>query len=239
MSFYVSVEGVVGAGKMTLLQKTERTYPFTNLFDNVCVIEEPVTAFCDYKDQFNPLYLNYTHLEKNMSITQLHIIHCAANHFDLEVSQVGKGALILSERSPLASQVFGNNCYNNGIISEFTRSFLIDECCNLSTPVHKSDMYIKLDTPLDVCLSRIGMRNRDGEQVLDKQWLSSLNMEYNCFLSEVKRVLKSFTLLCLRMKMFLVWLCIYCGRLSKNTRRKKVPLIDLNPHHHHGSVTKV
>ena len=183
MSFYVSVEGIVGAGKMTLLQEIEKTYPTTNLFGKVCVIEEPVAAFCDYKGQFNPLYLNYTHPEQNMAMAQLHIIHCATNHFDFEVNRAGKGSLILSERSPLASQVFVNNCYHNGTISEFTRSFLIDEC-HMSAPVCKPDMYIKLDTPLDMCLNRIGIRNRDGEQVLDKQWLSSLNMEYDCFLSE-------------------------------------------------------
>ena len=73
---------------------------------------------------------------------------------------------------------------HNGTISEFTRSFLIDECHHLHAPVCKPDMYIKLDTPLDVCLNRIGMRNRDREQVLDKQWLLPLNMEYDCFLSE-------------------------------------------------------
>ena len=107
-----------------------------------------------------------------------------ANHFDFEVNRAGKEALILSDMSPLASQVFVNNYYNNGTINEFTRSFLIDECNYLSAPVHKADIYIMLETLLDVCLSRIGMRNRDGEQVLDKQWLSSLNTEYNCFLTE-------------------------------------------------------
>ena len=107
-----------------------------------------------------------------------------ANHFDFEVNRAGKEALILSDMSPLASQVFVNNYYNNGTINEFTRSFLIDECNHLSAPVHKADINIMLETLLDVCLSRIGMRNRDGEQVLDKQWLSSLNMEYDCFLTE-------------------------------------------------------
>ena len=62
--------------------------------------------------------------------------------------------------------------------------FLIDKMSSPEPPVCKPDMYIKLDTPLDVCLSRIKMRNRDGEQVLNKQWLSSLNMEYDCFLTE-------------------------------------------------------
>ena len=131
---------VLSAGKMTLLQEIEKTYPSTNLFGNVCVIEEPVAAFCNYKGQFNPLYLNYTHPEKNMAMAQLHIIHCAANHFDFEVNRAGKEAFILSERSPLASQVFVNNCYHNGTISEFTRSFLIDECHHLSAPVCKPDM---------------------------------------------------------------------------------------------------
>ena len=109
-----------------------------------------------------------------MPMAQLHIIHCAANHFDFKVNRARKEALILSERSPPASQVFVNNCYHNGTISEFTRSFLIDKCHHLSTPVCKPDMYIKLDMPLDMCLSRIRMRNRDGEQVLDKQcnWCS-------------------------------------------------------------------
>ena len=130
MSFYVSVEDIVGTGKMTLLQEIEKTYPTTKLFDTVHVIEEPMAAFCDYEGQFNPLYLNYTHLEKNTPMAQLHIICCATNHFDFEVNRVGKGTLILSERSPLASQVFVNNCYHNGTISEFTRSFLIDVCLN-------------------------------------------------------------------------------------------------------------
>ena len=184
MSFSVSVEGIVGTSKMTLLQEIKKNYPSTNLFGNVCIIEEPVAVFCDYKGQFNLLYLNYTHPKKNTAMAQLHIIHCAANHFDFEMNRAGKETLILSERSPLASQVFVNNCYHNGTISEFTRSFLIDKCHHLSAPVCKSDMYIKLDTPLDVCLSRIKMRHRDGEQVLDKQWLSSLNTEYDCFLTE-------------------------------------------------------
>ena len=162
MSLYVSVEGLVGAGKMTLLQEIEKPYPTTNLFGKVCVIEEPVAAFCDYKGQFNPLYLNYTHPERNTAMAQLHIIHCATNHFDFEVNRAWKASLILSERSPLASQVFVNNCYHNGTISEFTRSFLIDKCHHLGTPVHKPDMYIKLNTPLDMCLNRIGMRWRTG-----------------------------------------------------------------------------
>ena len=50
--------------RLTLLQEIEKTYPTTNLFGSVCVIEEPVAAFCDYKEQFNPLYLNYTHPEE-------------------------------------------------------------------------------------------------------------------------------------------------------------------------------
>ena len=148
MSFYVSVEGAVGAGKMTLLQEIEKNLSPTKLFNTVCIIEEPVAAFYNYKGECNPFYLNYKQPEKNMTMTQLHIIHCVANHFDFEVKRVGKEALILSERSPLVSQIFVNNCYSN------------------------------------VCLRRIGMRNRDGEQVLNKLWLSLLNMEYNCFLTE-------------------------------------------------------
>ena len=150
----------------------------------MCVIEEPVPSFCNYKGQFNPLYLNYAHPEKNMPMAQLHIICCVANHFDFEMNRAGKDALILSERSPLASQVFINNCHSNGTVSDFTRALLIDKCDHLSAPVHKPDMYIKLATPLDLCLKKIGMRNRDGEQVFDKQWLSSLDTEYDCFLSE-------------------------------------------------------
>ena len=105
-----------GAGKMTHLQEIEKTYPSTNLFGNVCVIEEPVAAFCNYKGQFNPLYLNYTLPKINTAMAQLYIIHCAANPFDFEVNRAGKEASILSERSPLTYQVFVNNCYHNGTV---------------------------------------------------------------------------------------------------------------------------
>ena len=179
-SKYYALEGIVGSGKSTCLSEF-------GYHTDVYSVSEPLHLFQTFKT-YNPLALQYMDPVKNLVAAQLHIIRMSAVHYRAEIKAEGslwQDKIVLSERSILSPIVFINANYKRGLLSEFTRDYLLQEYSDESAGVRKPDAIIFLSADPSVCMGRVQSRQREGEESCTLQFqehLLSAHLDMFCTL---------------------------------------------------------
>lgn len=160
----ICVEGNIGAGKSTVLQRLEGR--------GIDVRYEPL-------DAWGPLLEMYYSDPARWSLTfNLKVLHGFWEHAQNVPPE--NAAFRVIERSPGACRhVFGQLSYNDNHLSP--------AAWNVFKEYHEllgwePSAYVYIDTPVDMCLDRIRRRDRTCERSLTDEYLRRIEFQYTNFL---------------------------------------------------------
>lgn len=175
---FVSLEGLVGSGKTSLISLLASRLPWPRFM----FITEPVDAYNTFLHH-HPLELSYTSPKQNFPMSQLHIMKQNLKNISQASTSPLDCELVLCERSLASATVFINTAYDLGHISEYTRDyllFLLNHYC-LSSP--KAEHIIYLHADKQTISKRVRARARTGEQHCTLAFQETLQKNYNVFLT--------------------------------------------------------
>ena len=166
-----SIEGNIGAGKTTILKIIEKS------IDDVYFVEEPVSQWQNVGG-FNLLEKFYEDpdrwgfsFEFYVMLTKLKALAKAAE---------SEKPVIILERSFFSNKIFMDTSAKLGKLNDLEYHML-----NNIYEFFMSNVYpmlsgiIYLNTPVDVCISRIAKRNRGEESAVDKSYLTMLKEKFD------------------------------------------------------------
>ncbi|AGE57698.1 kinase protein [Acanthocystis turfacea Chlorella virus NTS-1] len=153
----ISIEGLIGAGKSTVLAALKKR--------GFKVVTEPI-------EKWTFLKKFYDDPRKYSLALQIQILLTFAEQ------EFPEDEIVFVERSPAVSRyVFANMLRSEGLMT--------DEATNVYSELYtkldlwKPDVYIFLDTPVDICLKR--QESRGDSYKITKEYLADLEKYYNIF----------------------------------------------------------
>ena len=190
----IAIDGNIGAGKTTLMDRLEEQYQDC---DDVVVLREPVHLWTNLLTEGNQgqgqgidknenlLQLFYTDPTKYAFLFQLHIFRTSLNEMQRVLSDPNI-RIVFCERSLESSRrVFAQMLRDAGNMTaiEFVlyESMFTDEIVSKYYPTE----IVYLDASVDVCHDRICTRARTGEEAIPKDYLSKCAAYYTTWLSSV------------------------------------------------------
>ena len=157
------IDGNIGSGKSTIIDKLKK--------DKFSFIIDTKSEKIDNFDPWIKLY--YKNMEKYALGFQMEVLMTHMKNKCL----IAKKTLTITERSPLSClHIFGKHLLDNNILSELEQNLCLkinDEYGWIPTNI----IYLKTDT--DTAYNRVIGRDRDGENSISKNYLDSLNTNYN------------------------------------------------------------
>ena len=156
----VSIDGNIGSGKSTILDiLSQRGFK---------VVKEGTDIWSDVLQNFYQEQSRWSFTLQTAILIDMHEKYKALSH---------SNDIIFFERNPVSSLLFTENSYENKYLNNTEYSHYMRLYKLLSW---KPDRIIKLNTPPDVCYSRIMSRNDPGTQSgLTLQYVEKLNDKYN------------------------------------------------------------
>ena len=197
LPFIVSLEGNIGAGKSTIIEKLKRiyagsveerqTYFGVMANANIVFMQEPVdvwTSICDSTTGESILEMFYKEPKTYSFAFQVMVYNTHLEAFRRAVKENPECDLLICERSIDAGRrIFAQMLRDDGMIDEV--SFKIYEKLVDST-AHEFplDAVLHLDVEPTICLQRIGKRSRDGEDGISLEYLAKCDRYYREWLNE-------------------------------------------------------
>lgn len=165
---WISVEGIIGAGKSTLINK------YRGKDDNIIIVDEPVQEWIDsgILDQMykNPQIYNFP--------AQCHFFHTRIKAFR-QSYQPNK--TILSDRSVYTDAIFWNTQIALGRVDPNLHAIYMDmwkEWQNLLPIVPTQFVYLR--PSLEICMQQVKQRNREEENnVVDEAYQKELLKQHD------------------------------------------------------------
>lgn len=181
----VVIDGVIGAGKSTLIEKASSD--FKDRGWNVIVVKEPVEQWKEsgllqkfYGDPKRYAYLFQTvafssRIKENL-LAYKQYIHSAGN------DSCSKGTLFLLERSPLTDPLFMNILYDLGNVNDIEMDSYREWCDTwIDLMPYKPHLFVYLRPSLDECMRRLNERSREGEDKVSIGYQSLLQDKHDKF----------------------------------------------------------
>ena len=157
------IDGNIGSGKSTIIDKLKK--------DNFSFVIDTKSEKIDNFDPWLKLY--YKNMDKYALGFQMEVLMSHMKNKYL----IDKKTLTITERSPLSClHIFGKHLVDNNILSKIEQNL----CLKINNEygwIPKNIIYLKTDT--DTAYSRVVKRDRKGENNISKQYLDSLNNNYN------------------------------------------------------------
>lgn len=170
----VVIDGIIGAGKSTIIQELAKSYP---------VIKEPVSGWIDsgllskfYEDKSRWGYL-----------FQANAFYDRVQAFKAMFSN-SKSQIFISERSMSSDQIFMDLLHEDKYVTDLEYS-IYQKWCSLWPQLLPSFdiMYVYLDTNEDISSERIHKRGRPGENV-PQDYLHRLKEKHDQFFLHTRHV---------------------------------------------------
>jgi deoxyadenosine/deoxycytidine kinase len=188
----ISIEGNIGSGKSTILDKIEDAYHQMGRTD-VVILREPVNEWSSFKDcdisgkEKTILELFYQDSQKYSFVFQILVYLSIKNSIQKAILQHPECKIIICERSILASRnVFAKMLKNDGLMSnveyQVYEKFVSDR--EGDDMPFEPDAIVYLDADPSVCLNRIGRRNRQGESNIDIEYMEKCKTFHNEWIYE-------------------------------------------------------
>lgn len=180
MKVYV-IDGIIGAGKTSLINKLVETYP------NIVPIFEPVEQWCNsgilqlfYADPKRWAY----HFQTMVYSSRVQEI---VKVYEKTVKEVGtENVIFILERSPLTDTLFMEMLHESGTVTDLEMTSYRQWCDMWNQLVPFSiNAFIFLDTPITTAMDRLKIRGRDGENI-SIEYQTQLSHKHHTFFNGTK-----------------------------------------------------
>ena len=157
-SLWISVEGIIGAGKTTLIKSILPHLEDSFGSDTILVVDEPVEK-----------WIESGHLERCTQepyVAQTYFFHTRVQRF-LELTKDGDAKIIISERSMISDRyIFWETTCMNGLVSELAQKTYPHLWSTWTKLLNgrEPDLYIYLELDADTSQKRMLERNRSEEK---------------------------------------------------------------------------
>lgn len=159
----VILEGNIGSGKTTLTEALRAAYPDAQIHTE---------AVHDWQDLLELFYGDPGAWALPLSLRILLSHHA--------FRAVPRDVLTILERCPLSCRhVFTQLLFNDGTMPQHHWDLFRQYADELGWEPAADDVILYIDTPVDVCMTRIAARKRRGEDHIDIQYLRRLEFQYN------------------------------------------------------------
>ena len=181
----ISIEGNVGAGKSTLLREIKDRIEKEGIKD-IMVLEEPVEEWNRVNDgTHNIIELFYSNPKKYALVFQTLVTLTTIKRLQGIRKFNPEVRIIICERSLLSSQkIFAENLVKEGTLTEFEYEVYQELFREQEVEWMYPRETIYLNTTPEVCLQRIGQRNRMGEQKIKLEWLRKCKENHENFFEQ-------------------------------------------------------
>ena len=169
----LSLEGNIGSGKSTVLQKLKETYP------DWIYVDEPVNEWLTLKNSegeslLEVFYKNkarWSYTFQNAAVLYRYKkLRAAIDSLD------GKSAVIVMERClETDRQIFCKMLHKDGYIDDLEKKLYEDWFQHLNSMILPVDGYIYINTGPELSFSRVSKRAREGESVIPLEYLQELH----------------------------------------------------------------
>jgi deoxyadenosine/deoxycytidine kinase len=181
MPILISIEGNIGAGKSTILEKVKETYK--NRTD-ILFLREPVDIWESIKDENGKTILEnfYTNPSKYAFSFQVMAYITRLSLLKKLISENPSGKIIICERSLEADKnIFAKMLHDDGVIDHL--------CIQIYHKIYEEYMndfplqyVIYIDANPEICLQRILQRSREGENTISIDYLQKCKDYYHQWL---------------------------------------------------------
>ena len=187
MKKIISIEGNIGSGKSTIIERLKNSnLPFIYL-------PEPVDVWNEIKDSNGTTILeNYYNNIKRYSFSfQMMAYITRLSQIRTQLKNSPDDCIIITERCLYTDRfVFAKMLYDSGNIDNIEYSIYLkwfDEFIDILNPGNKFyvNKMIYIKTTPEICLERTKIRNRQGEQDMPLDYLTSCNNYHTDFINEV------------------------------------------------------
>ena len=165
----LAIAGNIGAGKTTMTEKLSKFFNLNPIYESV-----------DDNPYLSDFYGDMERWSFNLQIYFLQ--HRFRHHIELMNSEVG----VIQDRTIYEDvSIFAYNLYQMKTMSKRdweTYKTLFD---NMTQFLKKPDLIIYLKASTDTLISRINNRKRDFEKEISSEYIHSLNIYYNQWISKI------------------------------------------------------
>jgi deoxyadenosine/deoxycytidine kinase len=179
---FLFVEGNIGSGKSTLIQSLVLWFEFRN-YKVVCV-DEPIGQWkaCVDKSGVNYFERFYKNQQENAFVFQLMCMTSRVAKLKRTIDKYKneKNVVVICERSiESGNEIFGQLLVDEGKMTSNEQLFIKNNTIDFNIDDEKVVLFI--DTSIGKCIERISARNRDGEDLISREYLYGLEKKYkNC-----------------------------------------------------------
>jgi deoxyadenosine/deoxycytidine kinase len=189
MSVLIQIDGNIGSGKSTLIDRILKEIP------NLQLVEEPVKEWQDVKDKdgINALDWYYKDPKKMATIFQKLAFITRMKKMAESVKKAN-GKVLLSERGIRTDmRIFAENARDMGLMTDIEYKIyerVFNDWVSLFPVKTEPEVHIYLRTSLDVCVSRIDKRDRKEEKgKIDSNYLKGLHQKHEDWLAKDRNVM--------------------------------------------------
>lgn len=176
----ISVEGKIGAGKSTILDKIKHK-------PNIVIMQEDISSWTNVNNKGINLFEAYMEDKNKYAFSfQLYNMNLKIIRIE-EVLRNNPNAIIVMERSILSDKfMFAELQHELGYIDDISWNIYLDifNRYSKSTP----DIICVLDVEVDTCYERLRKRNRPGEENIDKTYLIHLENRLRLLMNNYKYI---------------------------------------------------
>ncbi len=188
MPIIISIDGNIGSGKSTIVQKLKDELKHEK---SIIFLEEPVNEWIKIKDENkNIIEKFYEDPNKYSFPFQMMALISRFKIINDTINKTSENSVIITERSLFTDKhIFAKMLYDSNKINTFEYQIYnkwFDEFIT-KLPEHK---FIYLHTTPNTCINRIKTRGRDGEDKIDIDYLNKCNDYHDNMFSQVKHELK-------------------------------------------------
>lgn len=169
---FVGIAGNIGVGKTTFTEIVSKRFGWKSYYESV--IDNP------YLSDF---YGNMKRWSFNLQIFFLH--HRFATHIEMTDNKLGA----IQDRTIYEDvEIFARNLFEMGFMSKRDWQTYCDLFRNMTSFLKKPDLIIYLKASTDTLISRINSRDREFERNIDPEYLHSLNISYEKWISNLTEI---------------------------------------------------
>lgn len=189
MTLIISIQGNIGSGKSSFLNKLQELYSSNNtLFNNkkICFLQEPVNEWESLKDENNKSLLELYYLDQNKYSFAFQIMAFMSRVKQLKAALANNYDLIISERSLKADhEVFTKMLYDEKKIKDIEYKIYLKWVEEFFINIPPEYVVYIQTTPV-IAYERIISRDRTGEKIslnyikdchnYHERWINNLSL---------------------------------------------------------------
>lgn len=184
MANFISIEGNIGSGKSTFMEKLKKYYSTS---DYVVFLDEPVSCWVDIKDSKENIIEKFYRDTKKYAFSFQMMAYISRLSIMKESIKKNPNKVFITERSVLTDyNVFAKMLYDDGMIEEVEYQIYMKWFNHFYDELVKTMKIVYVDVKPEKCLERIQNRGRKGENIsidylencesYHLKWFSNMNI---------------------------------------------------------------